>query len=40
MLDLFFGLHLGGWKAYFQFWFWTILFLVIVLRWMKRQEKR
>jgi len=36
MLELLFGLHLGGWKAYVQFWFWTGLALIIVLRLMKK----
>lgn len=40
LLDLLFGMHVGGWRAYVQFWFWTGLALLIVLRWMKRQERR
>lgn len=40
MLDLLFGTHIGGWQAMVQFFFWTGLALVIVLRWMKKQEKR
>jgi hypothetical protein len=40
MLDLFFGMHFGGWKAYFQFWFWTTIAIYLVIRWMKSQEKQ
>ena len=36
MLELIFGTHIGGWQAMVQFFFWTGLALVIVLRWMKR----
>ena len=40
MIDLLFGTHIGGWQAWVQFWFWTSLALVIVLRWMKGQENK
>jgi hypothetical protein len=39
MLDLLFGIHIGGWQATFQFVFWTSIALAIVLRWMKRNMK-
>lgn len=39
MLDLLFGIHIGGWQATFQFAFWTSIALFIVLRWMKRNEQ-
>ena len=40
MIDLLFGAHAGGWQAYVQFWFWTGIAMILILRWMKGQEKK
>lgn len=39
MLDLLFGTHIGGWQATVQFFFWTSIALVLILRWMKRNTR-
>ena len=39
MLDLLFGTHIGGWQAMVQFFFWTSIAMVLVLRWMKRNTR-
>lgn len=40
MIDTLFGMHLGGWQAMFQFFFWTGIAMTLVLRWMKGQENK
>jgi hypothetical protein len=31
MLDVLFGIHIGGWKAMVQFWFWAVVMFSVLL---------
>jgi hypothetical protein len=39
MIELLFGMHVAGWKAMFQFWFWTGIAFYILYRWIKWGER-
>lgn len=37
MLDILFGLHIGGWKATLQFVIWTSVLFAVALYWYRRK---
>lgn len=37
MIDILFGLHIGGWKATAQFVFWTVALFALLLFWYRRK---
>lgn len=37
MLDLLFGVHVGGWQAIVQFWIWTAALFGILLYWYRKR---
>ncbi len=39
MLDVLFGIHVAGWKAMVQFWFWFSIVAFFAIRWMRRNFK-